>query len=336
MELSIADLYPGDVLLIAGHGALPRLVRMIEGIDFDHVAFVAKPNYEDPTFGSASDDDRTDELWICDIGFRGGRWIPISAYEERIASIKVRRHTLPVDGVMERAHARSRATQHYSWDRLVCMTMLGATRWTGQLANLDTADAFRVARAFFGLCTRLTETADERDSPATGLCTDLMMESFDVNARTAEQTHLGLYLVAPEHQGLLWWAAGVDTLRDFLNKQIPASEHPEVPTAIYPPTFLSTVHELATTAQSGTSSIVPEVHDEETLRCLIVDGVSRSLEQLLGVAAVEGIRGLSDPRLIAWELLDVIMKHRVITTPSDIERSPTLRFVGHLCGSFIV
>ncbi len=215
MQIAITDVRIGDVLLIAGKGSLPRLVRLIEGVDFDHVAIVAPPNLEDVDYGVHTNNDRTQELWICDVGFRGGRWIPISAYEEQIESIQVRRHRLPIGDSVPRALGIAASTPKYDWHRLGFLVLSGVPRWAGALPNPHSTEGIRFARSLLSLFEQVA-IADEPTSLKKGLCTDLIVGAFDGYAPQLGNPYLGLNLTPPEQHGLLWWEKGMCVLQEFL------------------------------------------------------------------------------------------------------------------------
>ncbi len=326
--IPLASAHFGDVLLLSGRSALARLIRMIEGTTFDHVGMLAPPNYEDPAYGRGSGDDRTSEPWMFDVSFMGGRWIPLSAYEERLQAITVRRHPLLVQGrdaVVRKAQSIVQATRGYHWERMLYLTMVGATRWTHQLHLLEERHRTTILYSFFGM---IAEVQRQHRVPIDGerrVCTELLMDSFDQRSGDGLSPHLGLYIPSVEHHGLLWWAAGIDTFAEFIASQPPP-----------PPNFfgeevqpLADLHEVTTS--SGLSFPgSPEEPTEEQLRTVIIDAVTFAVSELCGGPVQLGMTALTDPRKLAWNLLDQIMRRRCVVTPGDIEATPTLLTVGAL------
>jgi hypothetical protein len=336
VNLGREKIFVGDVLLLSGRSVLARLIRMIEGTSFDHVAMVAPPNFDDPLYGSASADDRTDELWMCDVSFMGGRWIPLSAYEEKLEAVAVRRHLSPVTGVVERAIDIAQRTGGYAWDRMLYLTVIAATRWTHKLAALDDKQSMIVTYAFYGVIDQLRKASQEVVGERR-VCTEILVESFDDYSQEPPFAHLGLYIPPIDHRGLLWWAAGIETFADFLrNQPAPPVQSPldvQVDNAPASEDALSLIHELATIG--GTSFAGVTEPTEAQLRQVILDGTRYALSELTGSPELLGIDALTDPRKLAWYLLDQIMQRRLVVTPGDLASTPTLVDVGLLDQSLL-
>jgi hypothetical protein len=329
-KILTSQLVPGDVLLIAGQSALARMIRMIEGTSFDHVAMVAPPNAADPKYGHACADDRTDELWMCDVGLVGGRWMPVTAYEDSFESIAVRRHRSPVGKAVETAIGIAQRTDAYAWDRMLYLTLIAATRWTYQLASLDDRQSAVVVKAFYGIIDRIvgmeTEKVGERR-----ICTEILMESFETTSDVSPHAHLGLYIPSIQHEGLLWWASGLDTFAEFLRSQPVPPERSSIERTHNvpdPAVTMAVLHELAST-NGVTFPGVSEPGDAE-LRTIIIDGTALALSRFVQSPTRDGLAALVDPRKLAWNLLDIIMKRRLVVTPLDIAATPTLVDIGIL------
>jgi hypothetical protein len=332
-------LQPGDLLLVTGGSVFSKLARLIEGTAFDHCLMVAPPKMDHPTFGRGADDDRTDEPWTFDVGFFGGRHLPLSAYDDTMAAIAVRRHRHvgSFDQSMVRARISVDETKGYAWDRLLYLCLIGATRWSPALCELAPDEGSAFVRALYEVLgqMRRSQMHPLQNGGKRRICTDIVTEAFDV---ITEPNHNGpgayLGIVAPHrvHSGLLWWAAGVDTFADFLISQPPprrtAILDDDLAAAPGSEEALRLVHEAATASGVSYPGFVPA--DDATLRAIIVDGVSRSLSELLDQPNLGLLSSVTDPRRVAWFLLDIIMKKRVVLSPHDLSLSKSFFDLGWL------
>ena len=332
-------LQPGDLLLVTGGSVFSKLARLIEGTAFDHCLMVAPPKLDHPTFGRGAQDDRTDEPWTFDVGFFGGRHLPLSAYDDTMAAIAVRRHRHvgSFDRSIIRAHISVDETKGYAWDRLLYLCLIGATRWSPALCELAPEESSAFVRALYEVLgqMRRSQMFPLQNGRKRRICTDLVTEAFDVITAPIHNgpgAYLGI--VAPDrvHNGLLWWAAGVDTFADFLITQPPPRR-----TAILDDDLadspgsreaLRLVHEAA--CASGVSYPGFGPADDATLRAIIVDGVSHSLSELLDQPNLGIVGSVTDPRRAAWFLLDIIMKKRVVLSPHDLSLSKSFYDLGRL------
>lgn len=334
--LTPRTLCPGDVLLIRGHGIWSRLVGVIEGTDFDHVAIVAPPNFDDPVFGRGGMDDRTEEAWMFDVSFGGGRWVPLSSYEDQVRSIRVRRHRLGLDeSVVEHLKSTALSTEEYSWERLLTLSLLAVTRWAPQLNEVSP----RVAGAFLqGL---LEVMARMRMEAAAGpktrrLCSDLIVDGFHVVGATSADgrpsSYFGLVVPPTRGHGLLSWAASMQDFDQFVASQ-PLARRPlvlDTDMAADPgPAALSALlHEAA--IHAGVSFAGMRDMEEDYLRELVIDGARFALSQLLGQVLIGESKAVTDPRRSAWYLLDQLLRGRYVPTPRDIGETCSLFDAGPL------
>ncbi len=334
--IAAGSLREGDVLLVAGGSIFSRLVRLIEGTSFDHCLLVASADPAHPKFGRDSDDDRTDEPWAFDIGFFGGRHQPLSSYDDVVEAVAVRRHRSPYVGesVVERARTIVGTTKGYAWDRLLFLSLIGATRWSPSLGELSSDEASAMVRALYEVLAQMQRAERFEIQGQRRICTELVVDAFDVFAASGAEydAYLGLVTPTVPHEGLLWWAAGLSTFQDFLTQQ-PAPKRrgildEELELAPGSADALRLVHEAA--AANGVS--FPGFHpaDDKTLRLLVIDGVQRTLEQLLMQPRLGDAKSVSDPRRVAWFLLDTLMRHRAVVTPADLARTSSLCDVGLL------
>jgi hypothetical protein len=335
-------LRPGDLLLVTGGSVFSKLARLIEGTAFDHCLMVAPPLLDHPTFGRGSADDRTNEPWTFDVGFFGGRHLPLSAYDDTMAAIAVRRHRHngTFEGSMIRARTVVDETKGYAWDRLLYLCLIGATRWSPALCELAPDESSAFVRALYEVLgqMRRSQMHPLQNGGKRRICTDIVSEAFDFvveNEKSHKSKH-GSYLgiVAPNraHDGLLWWAAGVDTFADFLLIQPPprraAILDDDLAAAPGSEEALRLVHEAATMSGVSYPGFIPA--DDETLRSIVIDGVGRSLSELLQQPNLGLVGSVTDPRRAAWFLLDIIMKKRVVLSPHDLSLSKSFFDLGWL------
>jgi hypothetical protein len=333
-------LQPGDLLIVTGGSVFSKLARLIEGTAFDHCLMVAPPKLDHPTYGRGEADDRTNEPWTFDVGFFGGRHLPLSAYDDTMAAIAVRRHRH--GGTFDRSMIRARSTvdetKGYAWDRLLYLCLIGATRWSPALCELAPDESSAFVRALYEVLgqMRRSQIHPLQSGGKRRICTDIVSEAFDVVEDTSDATKPGAYLgiVAPNrfHDGLLWWAAGVDTFADFLATQPPPRQaailDDDLAAAPGSEDALRLVHEAAT--MSGVSYPGFVTADDDTLRAIVIDGVSRSLSDLLQQPDLGLVGSVTDPRRAAWFLLDIIMKKRVVLSPHDLSLSKSFFDLGWL------
>jgi hypothetical protein len=337
------SLAPGDLLLVTGGSVFSKLARLIEGTAFDHCLMVAPPDPGHPKFGRDSDDDRTHEPWTFDVGFFGGRHLPLSAYDDTMAAILVRRHRYngSFDQSMVRARTAVDETKGYAWDRLLYLCLIGATRWSPALCELAPDESSAFVRALYEVLgqMRRSQLHPLGNGGKRRICTDIVTEAFDVVTEVTDVSVKGppgqyLGIVAPNrmHEGLLWWAAGVSTFEDFLTTQPPprrtAILDEDLATAPGSEEALRLVHEAATATGVSYPGFVPA--DDDTLRAVVIDGVNRSLNDLLGQTNMGLVGGVTDPRRAAWFLLDIIMRKRVVLSPHDLSLSKSFFDLGWL------
>jgi hypothetical protein len=331
------SLSPGDLLLVTGGSVFSKLARLIEGTAFDHCLMVAPPDPDHPKYGRDSDDDRTHEPWTFDVGFFGGRHLPLSAYDDTMAAIAVRRHRHQgnFDQSMIRARTAVDETKGYAWDRLLYLCLIGATRWSPALCELAPDESSAFVRALYEVLGQMRRS--QLNPLASGgkrrICTDIVAEAFDaITAETEPGQYLGIVAPNRVHEGLLWWAAGVTTFEDFLTTQPPprrtAILDEDLAAAPGSEEALRLVHEAATS--SGVSYPGFSAADDDTLRSIVIDGVSRSLSDLLDQPNMGLVGSVTDPRRAAWFLLDVIMRKRVVLSPHDLSLSKSFFDLGWL------
>jgi hypothetical protein len=341
-QLNTADLRPGDILLISGAGVFSRLVGFIEGTSFDHVTIVAPPDLEHPLFGRGAADDRTDEPWMIDIGFDGGRWKPVSAYDDRVRSIAVRRHRVPgASALVPRAISIAQETKGYAWDRLLFLSLVAATRWSMHLNEMGPRMSGAFMQGLFEIMARMRIDATTEGGPRR-ICTELLSDTFDTCLPStaslgSPDQYLGLVIPPTQHRGLLWWAAGVQQLADFVVDQPPTGRYSVLDTDLsLDPGQQNAAVLLQELAHAGGVSFlgVTEV-DEVELRSLVIDGVTYAMDKLMVDFRVGDVDAVLDPRRAAWFLLDQLMRHRFVVTPADIGATKSLVDVGVLDHSSI-
>jgi hypothetical protein len=335
-RLPVTELREGDVLLLTGRSVFSRLVAFIEGTAFDHVAIVVPPNFEDPHFGRGSLDDRTNELWMVDVGFDGGRRKPLSAYDDRVLDISVRRHRLPGAGELAATRGVQRASEieSYAWDRLMFLSFIGMTRWSAGLTELSPPLAGAFMTALLELLNRVRIESTE-GSKERRICSELIVEAFDAFEPAADRNvpyHFGLTIPPFNQRGLLWWASGVEMFDDFVSTAPPPRRASVLDNdqslQIDVATAVSMLQELS--FETGGSFPGLQPFDESVLRNVVIDSAERTLSQLLVDVHVGDLGAARDPRRVAWFLLDKVMRHRVIPTPADIGASKSLFDVGTL------
>jgi hypothetical protein len=339
-ELVLASsLLPGDSLLLTGRSVFSRLVSFIEGTSFDHIALVAPPNLDDPVFGRGAAHDRTSEPWIVDVGFDGGRWKPLSAYDDPPTAVSVRRHRHAgaSDFAVPRAIAIATETDAYAWDQLLFVCLVGITKWSDGLSELGPRLSGAFMTALFELLSRVRTETTSSPSPRRRICGDLVMEAFDVigNAPIDSKSpapYFGLVTPPIRQDGLLWWAASVEKFADFV-----ASDRPQQRASVLDNDAsadlgvsgaLRLLQELS--FETGGTFAGLDEFDEERLRSVVVDGCRRTLHRLVVDARVGDLDAIADPRRLAWFLLDVMLRRRTVITPADLCGSPSLFDVGRL------
>jgi hypothetical protein len=334
--VAIDELRSGDVLLVAGRSVFSQLVHLIEGSSFDHCLIVAPPDPEHPKFGRDSNDDRTSEIWTYDIGFFGGRHQPLSAYDDIVGAIGVRRHRVsPLNPVvLERAKLITAHTKGYSWDRLLFLSLISATKWSSALTELGPEKSSALVRALYEVLAQMHRSQRFEISGERKICTDLLQEAFDLTTSIGSEYEVYSGLVVPPvpHEGLLWWAAGMSTFEDFLASQPPPKRRgildEDLAAAPGSEEALQLVHQAATSNGISFPGFMPV--DDATLRSIVIDGVGRTLDQLVSQPWRGDVRAASDPRRLAWFLLDTMMRHRTVVTPADIARTDSLVDIGLL------
>ncbi len=331
VEVSVDGLQIGDVLLLSGTSVFARLVRLIEDTSFDHVAMVVPANLDDSKFGRGSNDDRTAEPWMADVGFFGGRVLPLSAYDDELLAVAVRRHRLPVGDSPERAVAIANATGGYAWDRLLFLALIGATRWSAKLGELSDRECSAMVRALYEVLAQMSRA--QHANVERRICTEILTDAFDVhNESLPDAPHLGLAIQPVAHEGLLWWASGIESFGEFLRNQPPPRRRGildrDLDLAPGSNEALALVHELS--VRSGLSFAGFVSTNDNELRTIVIDGVRITLDALANGPLRVGAPAVSDPRRLAWFLLDQLMRRRMIVTPADLASTPTLRDVGFL------
>jgi hypothetical protein len=328
----------GDVVLVAGTSVFSRLARMIEGTSFDHCMMVAPPDPLHPKFGRSSDDDRTHEIWAYDVGFFGGRHQPLSAYDDVVSALAVRRHRNPdiAEKVIARGLTITKATKGYAWDRLLFLSLIGATRWSPGLSELDPEKSSAMMKALYEVLAQMHRSIRFEVPGERRICTELITDTFDEFVPAAEQrndfpeNYLGLVTPGIPHEGLLWWAAGMSTFQDFIARQPPPKRRGilDEDLALAPGSeeALQLVHEAATSNGVSFPGFSPA--SDEELRAVVIDGVERSLQNLIGQPWRGDLRAATDPRRVAWFLLDTLMRKRAVVTPADLGATKSLFDVG--------
>jgi hypothetical protein len=328
----------GDVLLVAGTSVFSRLARMIEGTSFDHCMMVAPPDYLHPKFGRGSTDDRTREVWAYDVGFFGGRHQPLSAYDDVVSALAVRRHRNPdvAQKVIQRGLSITKGTKGYAWDRLLFLSLIGATRWSPALNELDPEKSSAMMKALYEVLAQMHRSIRFEVPGERRICTELITDTFDDfvpafgSILNAPETYLGLVTPPIPHEGLLWWAAGMSTFQDFIARQPPPRRRGilDEDLALAPGSeeALQLVHEAAT--ENGVSFPGFAPASDEELRAVVIDGVERSLQNLIGQPWRGDLRAATDPRRVAWFLLDTLMRKRAVVTPADLGATRSLFDVG--------
>ncbi len=337
-KIGLEALRLGDVVLVAGTSVFSRLARMIEGTSFDHCMMVAPPDLLHPKFGQGSSDDRTHEIWAYDVGFFGGRHQPLSAYDDVVSALAVRRHRNPdiAQKVIERGLRITKTTKGYAWDRLLFLSLIGATRWSPALNELDPEKSSAMMKALYEVLAQMHRSIRFDVPGERRICTELITDTFDefvpaVDPKAdAPETYLGLVTPGIPHEGLLWWAAGMSTFQDFIARQPPPKRRGilDEDLALAPGSeeALQLVHEAATANGVSFPGFSP-VSDAE-LRAVVIDGVERSLQNLIGQPWCGDLRAATDPRRVAWFLLDTLMRRRAVVTPADLGATKSLVDVG--------
>ena len=337
-----SDVHPdglrhGDLLLVTGGSVFSKLARLIEGTAFDHCLMVAPPNLEDPRFGRGSPDDRTSEPWTFDVGFFGGRHLPLSAYDDTMTAISVRRHRYAGDltASMLRTQTIVTNTKGYAWDRLLYLCLIGATRWSPALCELQPEESSAFVRALYEVLGQMRRAKTFPISGERRICTDIVTEAFDIVSEEPSSEigqYLGIVAPARVHEGLLWWACGVQTFEQFLVTQPPprrtATLDDDLASAPGSEEALRLVHEAATS--NGVSYPGFRPADDATLRAIVVDGVRLALEDLLDQPNLGLLASVTDPRRLAWFLLDILMRKRVVLSPHDLSLTKSFYDVGRL------
>ncbi len=337
IAVHLDQLCPGDLLLATGGSVFSKLARLIEGTAFDHCLMIAPPDLDHPRFGRGAPDDRTAEPWTFDIGFFGGRHLPLSAYDDTLTAIAVRRHRYGGDLTesMIRTQTMVTDTKGYAWDRLLYLCLIGATRWSPELCELAPEESSAFVRALYEVLGQMRRAQMYSIPGERRICTDIVVEAFDVVSKEGSD-EVGQYLgiVAPSrvHQGLLWWAAGVQTFEEFLVSQPPprraAILDEDLAAAPGSEDALRLVHEAATSSGVSYPGFVSA--NDATLRNIVVDGVRLALQDLLDQPNLGLLSSVTDPRRLAWFLLDVIMRKRVVMSPHDLSLSKSFYDVGRL------
>ena len=334
-RFSDSNLLVGDVVLFTGGSVFSKLVRFVEGTSFDHVALIAPPNVDDEQFGRDRADDRTDELWMVEVGFGGGRWAPISTYDDSVRALSIRRHRTVGAGIgaFQRAKEVAAVTKGYAWDRLLFLSLVGATRWSPGLSELHSREAGAFVRALYEVLGQMRKTGGVSGSNRR-ICTEVVTEGFDTfgSVDGAQAPYFGVVVPQRAHEGVLWWATGVEDFGDFLaSRPVPRRRSVlelDVDLIPDPSEAGPLLQELA--AMNGASFAGMTETSDAQLRELVVDGVSQTLKSLVGDAWTGAITAVSDPRRLAWFLLDQLMRRRLVVTPADIGESKSLYDVGHV------
>jgi hypothetical protein len=333
-HLQARDLEVGDILMIAGKSVFSRLVRLIENCNFDHVAIVVPPNPDHPIYGVGGPNPCMNEIWITDIGFPGGRWQPLSAYDDTVLSLAVRRHRIPGwrTPVAMRSIEVAQATPAYAWDQLLFLTLVGAPRWTQELRKMRNKDANAFVRGFYELIGAIEKQGDAHLTTRR-VCSDLITESCAVScARVGDsgidETYYGLVTPTPAHHGLLWWAAGMDELAEFLYSRKPVRG----PSVLE---YLFTGENAAPRPHGDHSEESDEVTfpgqgriPTEELQRILVTTAAKTFGAFLAPPPASELRRASAADRMVLFLLDQSMKHRIVTTPADIVSTPSLYDAG--------
>jgi hypothetical protein len=334
-----SSLVPGDALLLTGRSVFSRLVSFIEGTSFDHIALVVPANLDDPLFGKGAPHDRTSEPWIVDVGFDGGRWKPLSAYDDPPTAVSVRRHRLEdaSEFAVPRAIAIAKQTDAYAWDQLLFVCLVGITRWSDGLAELGPRLSGAFMTALFELLSRVRIETVSDPSPRRRICGDLVMEAFDVVGNASSNTrgpapYFGIVTPPTRQDGLLWWAAGVEKFADFVASDRPQQRSSVLDNDRSPDLGVSGALQLLQELSfetAGTFAGLDEF-DEERLRSVVVDGCRRTLRRLVVDVRIGDLDSITDPRRLAWFLLDVMLRRRTVITPADLCVSQSFFDVGRI------
>jgi hypothetical protein len=317
-ELSESDLEIGDVILFRGDSEYARAIRLVDGGRYDHVAIIVSLE---------------PEVEMVEVNFAKGTRKKLRYYGEPILELGVRRHRTAGGGTLVAARAIELAavTPAYAFDRLLSIALTSVTRFAHSLIALEPEEA----KEFHNLLLILLEMVSAEqifDDQAT--CIELTNEAFDVPLLiddASPSAYFGLVLPLRPVDGLLYWAASTRTFVDFIVNG---------PTS--PPSFqldeevsVETMRDLVTSlwhktekgrGQPNTIPIGPVTDD--AFRQTILRATSRLLQHM-GLKAPEGYEQNSEIYAdFALTMLDQILRHRVIITPSDLTSTRSLYTVG--------
>jgi hypothetical protein len=335
-DIQAESLRDGDIVFVAGRSVFSRLVRLIEGTSFDHCVMIGPPDPAHPKFGRDSNDDRTNEIWAFDIGFFGGRHQPLSAYDDVVEAMAVRRHRSPFLGTefLDRAKSIVQTTKGYAWDRLMFLSIVGATRWSSALTELGPEQSSALVRAMYEVLAQMRRAQKFEINGQRRICTEVVVDSFDYTtpANAEYEAYHALTVPSVLHEGLLWWAAGMDTFEQFIATQPPPRRKGilDEDLALAPGSqeALQLVHEAA--AINGVSFPGFAPTDDVTLKTVVIDEVRRTLGDLVNESQIGQLGVFTDSRRTAWFLLDTMMRHRVVVTPADLVKTKSLIDVGYM------
>ena len=295
--LGLADLRPADVIMVRGSSVLSSFLRSMDRSEYDHIVLVV-----------SVDLDR-EILTVADQSFFGFRHFDVANYEERPDRLLVRRHRVSggEDVVVKRVLEYGSTNPCYDKYALVTIVQDTVRHLPTLLENSTSAAAGRLVSAI----ARVLTASPERSIDPAGVCVDPILFAFDcVDPTIPHSPYFGLSFPFEQRNGLGEWLASWRAF-DEAARTMGAYEPDRLCLAL-----LQTI--------DGSSPI-------DANR----DGLVRALAALVQPNDDSATAENQVLACLALSLLDRTLRQRVVVTPDDILRTPSLFDVGHLDTSVI-
>lgn len=290
--LGLAELRPADVIMVRGSSALSSFLRSMDRSDYDHIVLVVSVDIERRI------------LTVADQSFHGFRHFDIANYEERPERLLVRRHRVGggEDIVVRRMLEYGSTNPRYDRYALVTIVQDTVRHLPTLLENTTSAAAGRLVSAIAGLLTASTE----RSAKPAGVCVHPILFAFDcIDPTSPRSPYFGLSFPFEERNGLGEWLASWRAFDEAART-----------VGTYEPERLC---QALLRAIDGSSPI-------DVQR----DGLVHALAAQFQPTDDNGTAGNQVLACLALSLLDRTLRQRVVVTPDDILRTPSLFDVGHL------
>ena len=295
--LGLADLRPADVIMVRGSSVLSSILRTMDRSEYDHIVLVVSVDLDRGI------------LTVADQSFFGFRHFDVANYEERPDRLLVRRHRVRggEDIVVGRVLEYGSTNPCYDKYALVTIVQDTVRHLPTLLENSTSATASRLVSAI----ARVLTASPERSADPAGVCVDPILFAFDCsNPAIPRGPYFGLSFPFEQRNGLGEWMASWRAF-DEAARAMGAYEPERLCTAL-----LQTI--------DGASPV-------DARREGLVHALAALVQPNDDTAAAEN----QVLACLALSLLDRTLRQRVVITPNDILRTPSLFDVGHLDTSVI-